>query len=529
MPANINIDPSISLGIKPQDSMTSLSNLLNMANAAQQLQQTRQLNPLELQKRQMEIEQLQKLNPLAVRQQTQLANQAEIATEKDAMALAASKAKAIHDTQISLINNPLVLKAEKDPSLLKDEDKQKLYKLIEDSGKNQAKALGMDEAKALELMQPTLDIAKNNPGELRQFFKERHIQTLDAASRTGALAASGVPVDTGAGGMQVQTGAFGPGPEGGIIKGTNYVKQVGPGSREQIIPDAEGKPVVVVTNADGVITGIRKLTNVPTAPQPTTTQTTTTQPNQQTQTQTPQTRVSPTMGNLLFPIRAQGDTAIDMTPQEKVARDQGDAYVSKLTNSQLDLTNQRRTLEDTIKTAKELQESILPSSGVVGALTRKARDLVGDPTYKELSKNLAGTALKAAESAGTTNARQDLIQASQGDVTYPPEVLIKVARRTYADLLNTDMQARGAAAWKEKATSANMDMFKRKWAENADSKAFEIMVLDNDSIGLKETNPKEYQKIKLQVDSLLGPNPAKREQLKKKIINLNKLSQNGEL
>ena len=235
------------------------------------------------------------------------------------------------------------------------------------------------------------------------------------------------------------------------------------------------------------------------------------------------------MGNLLFPIRAQGDTAIDMTPQEKVARDQGDAYVSKLTNSQLDLTNQRRTLEDTIKTAKELQESILPSSGVVGALTRKARDLVGDPTYKELSKNLAGTALKAAESAGTTNARQDLIQASQGDVTYPPEVLIKVARRTYADLLNTDMQAKGAAAWKEKATSANMDMFKRKWAENADSKAFEIMVLDNDSIGLKETNPKEYQKIKLQVDSLLGPNPAKREQLKKKIENLNKLSQNGEL
>jgi hypothetical protein len=282
-------------------------------------------------------------------------------------------------------------------------------------------------------------------------------------------------------------------------------------------------------NADGVITGIRKLTNIPTAPAANTNQTTTTQPNQQPQTQTPQTRVSPTMGNLLFPIRAQGDTAIDMTPQEKVAREQGDSYVSKLTNSQLDLTNQRRTLEDTIKTAKELQESILPSSGVVGALTRKARDLVGDPTYKELSKNLAGTALKAAESAGTTNARQDLIQASQGDVTYPPEVLIKVARRTYADLLNTDMQAKGAAAWKEKATAANMDMFKRKWAENADSKAFEIMVLDNDSVGLKETNPKEYQKIKLQVDSLLGPNPAKREQLKKKILNLNKLSQNGEL
>ena len=526
MPANINIDPSISLGIKSQDSMTSLSNLLNAANAAQQYQQMREMNPLQLQQKQMEIEQLKKTNPLAVRQSEELVKQAETTTEKSAMELAAKKLKNIHDTQISLINNPLVLQAEKDPTSV---NPAALVELVKKNGINKAKALGIPEDKALELMAPSLEMAANNPAGLRQLFKEQHIQGLDESARTSALSASGVSVDTGAGGMQVQTGAFGPGPEGGVIKGTSYVKQVAPSSREQIVNDAEGKPVVVVTNADGVITGIRKLTNVPTAPTANTGQPVTTQPNQQPQTQTPQTRVSPTMGNLLFPIRAQGDTAIDMTPQEKVARDQGDAYVSKLTNSQLDLTNQRRTLEDTIKTAKELQESILPSSGVVGALTRKARDLVGDPTYKELSKNLAGTALKAAESAGTTNARQDLIQASQGDVTYPPEVLIKVARRTYADLLNTDMQAKGAAAWKEKATSANMDMFKRKWAENADSKAFEIMVLDNDSVGLKETNPKEYQKIKLQVDSLLGPNPAKREQLKKKIENLNKLSQNGEL
>jgi len=57
MPANINIDPSISLGIKQQDSMTSLSNMLNAANAAQQFKQAQQINPLEVQRQQEVLEQ----------------------------------------------------------------------------------------------------------------------------------------------------------------------------------------------------------------------------------------------------------------------------------------------------------------------------------------------------------------------------------------------------------------------------------------------------------------------------------------
>jgi len=57
MPANINIDPSISLGVKSQDSMTSLGNLLNMANAAQQFQQAREMNPLQVQREKELVEQ----------------------------------------------------------------------------------------------------------------------------------------------------------------------------------------------------------------------------------------------------------------------------------------------------------------------------------------------------------------------------------------------------------------------------------------------------------------------------------------
>jgi hypothetical protein len=57
MPANINIDPNIALGIKQQDSMTSLSNMLNAANAARQFQQAQQLNPLQLQQQKQLTEQ----------------------------------------------------------------------------------------------------------------------------------------------------------------------------------------------------------------------------------------------------------------------------------------------------------------------------------------------------------------------------------------------------------------------------------------------------------------------------------------
>jgi hypothetical protein len=159
MPANINIDPNISLGLKQQDSLTGLSNMLNMANAAQQYQQTREMNPLQLQQKQMEIEQLKKLNPLAVRQSEETVKQAETTTEKSSMELASKKYKAIADSQISMINNPKILAAEKDPASVNPVE---LVELVKKNGLNQAKALGIPEDKAMELLQPYLDVAQTN-------------------------------------------------------------------------------------------------------------------------------------------------------------------------------------------------------------------------------------------------------------------------------------------------------------------------------------------------------------------------------
>ena len=71
-------DLSFTQGFQAPKNMT-LGDMLNMACAVQQYQQAQQMNPLALQKAQMEIQQAQQMNPLAVQKAQQEAQQAQIA------------------------------------------------------------------------------------------------------------------------------------------------------------------------------------------------------------------------------------------------------------------------------------------------------------------------------------------------------------------------------------------------------------------------------------------------------------------
>ena len=127
-----------------------------------------------------------------------------------------------------------------------------------------------------------------------------------------------------------------------------------------------------------------------------------------------------------------------------------------------------------------------------------------------------------------TVAGQQLSKYANGDETYPPEVLIKISNESFANILNTEMQADAADKFVRKFGEANIGSFKDLWRKNSDIKAFQLLNLNKDSEGLNKNSP-EYKKIKLQTDSLLGPNPTKRQELIKKITNLQKLTNNGEL
>lgn len=219
--ADFTINP---INVKPAEG-TSLGDMINLARGVQAYQQAEQINPLAAQKARMEIEQAQKLNPLAVGRSTEELAQQKLKTESDTMALQQKRFKHIADSQISMINNPLVIAAEQNPSAV---DPAKLAEIVKRNGMTTAKALGIPLDQANELLAPYVELATTNPSALRQYYKERHIQGLDEGARTSALSATGVGINTGAGGYTVQTGEFGPQPAGAVVPGTAYTTQLPP-------------------------------------------------------------------------------------------------------------------------------------------------------------------------------------------------------------------------------------------------------------------------------------------------------------
>jgi hypothetical protein len=204
----------VALGIKPPQGM-SLGDMLGIARNAQAYRQAEQVNPL------------------ALEQAQETTKQTKLKTEADTMGLQQKRYKHIADSQISMINNPLVIAAEQNPNAV---DPAKLADLVKRNGMTTAKALGIDPEQANQLLAPYVELATTNPSALRQYYKERHIQGLDEGARTSALGASGVGVNTGAGGYTVQTGEFGPQPAGAVVPGTAYTSQLPP--TQQLVSQA---------------------------------------------------------------------------------------------------------------------------------------------------------------------------------------------------------------------------------------------------------------------------------------------------
>ena len=226
---------------------------------------------------------------------------------------------------------------------------------------------------------------------------------------------------------------------------------------------------------------------------------------------------------LQYPVRRAGDIR-PLAPNEAVDTEKGATYRNSLTTRQTDLSASRRNLDEVIKAATQIEKEDLFSSGVLGAATRTIKGMVGDPKYKQLSKDLANVQISNIQAQGgsmDTVAGQQLTKMANGDETYPPEVLINIARRTYSDLTNLDMQATGASKFAQKYGDSNLNTFKRMWSNNADSKVFEAMSVYE--------NVKDPVKAKEEINKLLGSDPKQRQQFFNKYNNIKKLTATGEL
>lgn len=226
---------------------------------------------------------------------------------------------------------------------------------------------------------------------------------------------------------------------------------------------------------------------------------------------------------LQYPVRTAG-AAFAPGPSEGIDTQMGQNYRNALVTTQQQLPTIKRNNEELTTQIDKVMGNQFLTSGVVGGAIRNTKTALGDPTYKQLSKDLANAQISAIQASGgslATDAGKALVAHANGDETYPPEVLRNIARRASADITNADMQATAAQKFAQQYGDNNMNAFKLEWNKNADSRVFEAMNLYN--------RAQNKASVKPQIDALFGSDPAKRKEYFQKYQNLQKLYQTGSL
>ena len=231
---------------------------------------------------------------------------------------------------------------------------------------------------------------------------------------------------------------------------------------------------------------------------------------------------------LSYPVRQAGQ-AFTALPQEEDERKVGTQTKSALIARQADIPQSRRSIDEVIKKAAELEKSAyLPTSGVLGSMERTASTFLGTEQgvrYKELSKDLANAQIANITASGgslATDAGKQLVRMANGDETYPPQVLIEIARRTQADMLNLDSKATAIKKFADKFGDQNISAFNQMWSKNADPKIFQLKnIFDDQNMSVKE---KEEAR-----DKLIGKDANQIKIFNEKWNNIKKLEQTGSL
>lgn len=491
---NINIDPTIALGIKSPDSMTQLGNLLNVARGAQAYQQASQLNPIAVQAAQLELEKQQGLLQPTIRQAEAQAGTAELG---------------LSSAQLNLAGGLL--------TGLEYSDAYKTGNIPELTSQ-------------LKTMRTILEANKvpveSTFGQITDMLKQGDIggvRNMIQNLRTGLVSASekfqaAQPQLTTSGGQPALFTAGGA--KGGQISTPQY-----PGVNEPPQPPTTGAPAAppALPPQAGQATSVpvQPPTNQqgkPLPPKPGVTAQDMTMPPEVAELNKP---VAPQ-----YPVRRPGAPGSTAPVLANEARDTevNTAYKNSLISRQTELSTARRNIQETLKVAEELEGQNWFKTGAPADIERKTRQFFGEDRYKQLSKDLANIQISNIRAQGgslDTVGGQQLMRLASGDETYPPKVLINIARRADADLTNIDLQASAAAKFSEKFGENNLNSFKQMWAKNADSKVFEAMNIFRDE--------KDPEIAKKKIDELLGKDPKQRKIFFQKYQNIQKLVQNGTL
>jgi hypothetical protein len=469
--ADLTMTP-VATQIQPVRPMT-LGEMLNLASGVQQYRQAQQMNPLLLQAQQQTVEQAAQVNPLLLQQQ-QIATRVAGATEQPRIAQQAAQT-GLAQTQEQQAR--FALSGDKrnaalniagayavDPRIVNPKTPDEPINALTEAF-TALKARGLTDAEALTHVAPFVTMAQAQPGQLSTM--------LQAAVRQGVGTAGQLPLQT----PQLTT-QFG-GQPAAVAPGALGTTQVQP-------VQMPGAPAPMAAPPAGV----------PSA-------------------------AAPTGMVLPYPIRQAG-VPFAMAPSEQADTEAGIKYRSGLVAVQPTLVTSRRNIEEVLKKAGELTDTNVFQSGFAGDLERKIRSFIGDPRYKELSKDLANIQISMLQASGgsmQTDAGKQLMAVANGDETYPPQVLIAIARRTAADITKMDLEAQAAQKFAQRFGDNNLKAFQQAWTANADSRIFEAMNIMRDV-----TDPKARKE---QIDKLFGSDPKRRQEYFDRYQRLQRLVQTG--
>jgi hypothetical protein len=473
MATGINIDPSISLGIKPPAAM-SLSDMLNIARGAQLYQTERQLQPEQIRQMQLKTQLETATTPEQIQQsklQTQFAGSqaqtAKVGTEAATENLSKSRADRAFNIVGGFMN---------DPRISSGDPQQTVAAMLD--AKKKAIATGVPELQVEAIFAPMMSTAAHDAKSLPQMISNIIQSQLGAQGQQALQTGEVVTVGE-------QPGVYRP--------ATRTIEPITFGAAPQVgqTPPAQpaAQPPVGVTGADM------------TAP------------------------IKSDRPALIYPV-PQAGVPRPILPQEQFDQESGSKFRNGLVQQQSQLPTARRNLQEVTRTAdKLLKESILPETGAIGAAKRGIANFIGDPTYKQLSKDLANVQISNIQAMGgsmDTVSGQNLMKMASGDETFPPEVLLSIARRADADLTQMDLMANGLQKHSQRYGDANTKRYQQMWAANADSRIFEMMNIARD---VKDPNQRQALTDKL----LGGMDQTQREQLVQKYQNLLKLTKTGDL
>ena len=497
----------------PTTKQTSLNDILGPLSSMQQYQQAKQLNPIQLQAAQLQLEQAQKMNPLTLQSKQMEIDQAQKMNPLDVIAKQLSTTKSAGTLQSEITQSEQAAKqsqiATQEKQFAYDKDYNQTINQIIGGYKNDPRLKSGSPKEVASVVKDAEEqvkgLVKSDPdGEFKTEMRFAPIKNLIAQGKhdkvdqvfanliqTGITPTSQqqlqTPQLTSVGGAPA---TFNPA-TGSVAPLTINQPQTAPQGLPQGGP--QGGPLPP---------GFGMPQGMP---------------------QSAQQGVTPTQMSLPYPVRKAGDIR-PLAPNEEKDTESNFKYRNNLTNGQLNLASSRRNLDDVIKDATAVKKEDFFTSGFAGTAERKIKSIFGDTKYKELSKAIANVQISNLQAQGadmSSDAGKSLQRLATGDETYPPDILVNIARKTYAEVQNTDMQATAASKFAQKYGDNNLNAFKRMWSQNADSKVFEAMTIFD--------NVKDKAERNKAINDLLGSNPQARQQFYNKYNNIKKLTETGEL